>query len=247
MGQCHGHIRPCHSDLISFYLPHLRFAITLKFHQRNCRILTPPKKKYCIIFQTLHTCSMRRWSPWPAPPGHPTICPFVRASFTPLGSVITDEVIVAVCGFAVGGNAMASRKVDSNVLIGLQGCQDLKGKTLKGDVGGKWWEGRPVIVFFFPLGIIEFVAALFCPTNCFQKIVRRTPFRKECWVDTLRTTTLEVQIGVCSLLGTPKWCASGFEWQKMKFCWTGNPLKRNSDRWPRNSWMKVLMILFAAL
>lgn len=150
MGQCHGHIRPCHSDLISFYLPHLRFAITLKFHQRNCRILTPPKKKYCIIFQTLHTCSMRRWSPWPAPPGHPTICPFVRASFTPLGSVITDEVIVAVCGFAVGGNAMASRKVDSNVLIGLQGCQDLKGKTLKGDVGGKWWEGRPVIVFFFP-------------------------------------------------------------------------------------------------
>ena len=44
---------------------------------------------------------------------------------------------------------MASRKVDSNVLIGLQGCQDLKGKTLKGDVGGKWWEGRRVIVFFF--------------------------------------------------------------------------------------------------
>ena len=51
------------------------------------------------------------------------------------GSVITDvEVIVAVCGFAVGGNAMASRKVDSNALIGLQGCQDLWwGKTLKGD------------------------------------------------------------------------------------------------------------------
>ena len=42
------------------------------------------------------------------------------------GSVITHvEVSVAVCGFAVGGNAMASRKVDSNVLIGLQGCQDL--------------------------------------------------------------------------------------------------------------------------
>eukprot|EP00434_Breviolum_minutum_P008579 symbB.v1.2.007570.t1/scaffold461.1/size201717/11 len=55
--------------------------------------------------------------------------------------IIFFYVIVAVCGFAVGGNAMASRKVDSNVLIGLQGCQDLKGKTLKGDVGGKWWEG----------------------------------------------------------------------------------------------------------
>ena len=50
MGQCHGHIRPCHSDLISFYLPHLRFAITLKFHQRNCRILTPPPKKNTVSF-----------------------------------------------------------------------------------------------------------------------------------------------------------------------------------------------------
>lgn len=32
--------------------------------------------------------------------------------------------IVAVSGFAVGGDAMASAKVDSNVLIGLQGCKD---------------------------------------------------------------------------------------------------------------------------
>ena len=31
---------------------------------------------------------------------------------------------MAVSGFAVGGDAMASAKVDSNVLIGLQGCKD---------------------------------------------------------------------------------------------------------------------------
>ena len=73
---------------------------------------------------------------------------------------------------------MASRKVDSNVLIGLQGCQDLKGKTLKGDVGGKWWEGRPVIVFFFSLGHHRVCSCTFlsnklfsenCETNSFQK------------------------------------------------------------------------------
>jgi len=35
-----------------------------------------------------------------------------------------SQVIVAVSGFAVGGDALASAKVDSNVLIGLQGCKD---------------------------------------------------------------------------------------------------------------------------
>ena len=37
--------------------------------------------------------------------------------------VAVGEVMVAVSGFAVGGDAMASAKVDSNVLIGLQGCK----------------------------------------------------------------------------------------------------------------------------
>ena len=39
-------------------------------------------------------------------------------------SIGESQVIVAVSGFAVGGDAMASAKVDSNVLIGLQGCKD---------------------------------------------------------------------------------------------------------------------------
>lgn len=41
--------------------------------------------------------------------------------------IIFFYVIVAVSGFAVGGDAMASAKVDSNVLIGLQGCKDSSG------------------------------------------------------------------------------------------------------------------------
>lgn len=41
--------------------------------------------------------------------------------------IIFFYVIVAVSGFAVGGDALASAKVDSNVLIGLQGCKDSSG------------------------------------------------------------------------------------------------------------------------
>ncbi|CAE7579386.1 AVT1A [Symbiodinium natans] len=44
--------------------------------------------------------------------------------------IILVYVAVAAAGFAVGGTAMASKKVDSNVLIGLSGCPDGEGKSI---------------------------------------------------------------------------------------------------------------------
>ncbi|CAK9019928.1 unnamed protein product [Durusdinium trenchii] len=44
-----------------------------------------------------------------------------------LPKLFVKEALVAICGYKAGGLAMASQKVDSNVLIGLHGCSPSRG------------------------------------------------------------------------------------------------------------------------
>ena len=59
-----------------------------------------------------------------APPHWMCVVCLPKNEFRPGFCRADPQVIVAVSGFAVGDDAMASAKVDSNVLIGLQGCKD---------------------------------------------------------------------------------------------------------------------------